>query len=163
MFAAMPARADADRQNLTPLAHGALNHCFGCGLENPCGLRLKFFVSETGEIVCHTRLARRFQGAPGYVHGGIIATLLDEAMSKTNRARGVTAVTRHLEVEYLRPVPIGRPITLTARHLRHTGRRHYIEAQIADAEGQTLASGIAVFVAIGPEKSQKGAASLAKG
>jgi len=90
---------------LTPLAHGALNHCFGCGLDNPTGLRLKFFVDPDKNVVCHFRLARRFAGPPGHAHGGIIATLLDEAMSKSNRARGILAMTRNLEVQYLRPSP----------------------------------------------------------
>ena len=135
---------------LTPLAHGALNHCFGCGLENPSGLRLRFFVNEQGVIVCHTRLARRFSGPPGHAHGGIIATLLDEAMSKANRARSVTAMTRQMEVEYLRPVPLGAPITLMARHVSASGRRHHCEAQIADASGQVLATAKALFVAVDP-------------
>ena len=112
-----PADRSRKKNPLTPLAHGALNHCFGCGLENPTGLRLKFFVDADKNVVCHLRLARRFAGPPGHAHGGIIATLLDEAMSKSNRARGILAMTRHLEVQYLRPVPLGQPLTLTARHL----------------------------------------------
>lgn len=133
---------------LTSLAHGALNHCFGCGLDNPSGLRLKFFTAEDGSIVCHPRLARRFAGPPGHAHGGIIATLLDEAMSKANRARGVVAMTRQLSVEYLRPVPLGARLTLTARHVGAHGRRHHCEAQLADATGQLLATSTAVFVAV---------------
>lgn len=146
-------RTPKERQNptLTPLAHGALNHCFGCGLNNPSGLRLRFFVDQDGAIVCHTRLARRFAGPPGHAHGGIIATLLDEAMSKANRARNILAMTRHLEIDYLRPVPLAVPLTLTARHTESHGRRHYIEASIADASGQILATGKAVFVAINPD------------
>lgn len=136
---------------LTPLAHGALHHCFGCGMNNRSGLRLKFFTDPEGHIVCHARLARRFAGPPGHAHGGIIATLLDEAMSKANRARGIVAMTRHLEVQYLRPVPLGHPITLTARHMEASGRRHHCQAQIADSSGQILATGKAVFVAIDPD------------
>lgn len=136
---------------LTPLAHGALNHCFGCGLDNPSGLRLSFFVDPDRNIVCHFRLARRFAGPPGHAHGGIIATLLDEAMSKANRARDVLAMTRHMEVDYVRPVPLGVPLTLTARHVETHGRRHHCRAQIADADGRLLASGKAVFVAIQPD------------
>lgn len=140
---------------LTPLAHGALHHCFGCGLDNPSGLRLKFFTAEDGSIVCHARLARRFAGPPGHAHGGIIATLLDEAMSKANRARGVVAMTRQLSIEYLRPVPLATPLTLTARHIDAHGRRHHCEAQIADAAGQVLATGTAVFVAVDPERFRR--------
>ncbi|MGB9032711.1 MAG: PaaI family thioesterase [Acidobacteriaceae bacterium] len=148
----MPPAAHRCKVNpLTPLAHGALNHCFGCGLENPTGLRLKFFVDPDKNVVCHFRLARRFAGPPGHAHGGIIATLLDEAMSKSNRARGILAMTRHLEVQYLRPVPLGQPLTLTARHLDTHGRRNHTEAQLADASGQILASAKAVFVSVTPD------------
>jgi len=136
---------------LTPLAHGALNHCFGCGLDNPTGLRLKFFVDPDKNVACHFRLARRFAGPPGHAHGGIIATLLDEAMSKSNRARGILAMTRHLEVQYLRPVPLGQPLTLTARHLDTHGRRNHTEAHLADASGQILATAKAVFVTVTPD------------
>jgi uncharacterized protein (TIGR00369 family) len=136
---------------LLPLAHGALNHCFGCGLENRAGLRLKFFIDADNNVVCHLRLAARFAGPPGHAHGGIIATLLDEAMSKSNRARGILAMTRHLEVDYLRPVPLGVPLTLTARHAGTTGRRNHIEAHLADASGQILAIANAVFITIAPD------------
>lgn len=143
--------AQKQEKSLTPLAHGALHHCFGCGVENRSGLRLKFFTDPEGNIVCHPRLARRFAGPPGHAHGGVIATLLDEAMSKANRAHGVIAMTRHLEVEYLRPVPLGKRLTLTARHLNAAGRRHHCEAQILNASGDLLATGKAVFVAVDPD------------
>ncbi|MGA7886285.1 MAG: PaaI family thioesterase [Acidobacteriaceae bacterium] len=143
--------------HLTPLAHGALNHCFGCGLENPSGLRLRFFTADDGSIVCHPRLARRFAGPPGHAHGGIIATLLDEAMSKANRARGIVAMTRQLSVEYLRPVPLGARLTLTARHVTAHGRRHHCDARLTDAAGQLLATATAVFVAVDPERFRRSA------
>lgn len=140
---------------LTPLAHGALHHCFGCGLDNPSGLRLRFFTDPDNRIVCRLRLARRFAGPPGHAHGGIIATLLDEAMSKANRARGVVAMTRALSVEYLRPVPLGQPLLLTARHTSAAGRRHHTEAALADAAGHTLATATAVFVTVPPDLLQR--------
>jgi uncharacterized protein (TIGR00369 family) len=138
-------------KSLSPLAHGALNHCFGCGLENRTGLRLRFSTDEDNNIVCHLRLAARFAGPPGHAHGGIIATLLDEAMSKSTRARGILAMTRHMEVEYLRPVPLGVPLTLAAQHTGATGRRNHTEAQLKDASGQVLATAKAVFVTVTPE------------
>lgn len=147
----------SESSTLTPLAHGALNHCFGCGLENPSGLRLRFFTAEDGSIVCHPRLARRFAGPPGHAHGGIIATLLDEAMSKANRARGIVAMTRQLSVDYLRPVPLGMRLTLTARHVAAHGRRHQCEAQLTDAAGQILATGSAVFVVVDPDRFRRAA------
>jgi uncharacterized protein (TIGR00369 family) len=146
------------KASLTPLAHGALNQCFGCGLENPSGLRLHFFTDDENNVVCYLRLQARFAGPPGHAHGGIIATLLDEAMSKSNRAREILAMTRQLEVEYLRPVPLRVPLTLTAQYMGATGRRNHTEAQLADATGQVLATAKAVFVTVSPEMVKKAAA-----
>ncbi|MBT9330469.1 PaaI family thioesterase [Paracidobacterium acidisoli] len=137
---------------LTPIAHGALSRCFGCGQQNPTGLRLKFFTDAGGNIVCRLRVAQRFEGPPGCVHGGVIATLLDEAMSKANRARGVVAMTRQMEVEYLRPVRLRTSLTLTGRHVEAHGRKHQCEAQITDAEGTVLARAKALFIAVDPAR-----------
>lgn len=109
-------------------------------------------MDAAGDVVCPLRLAKRFQGPPGHAHGGIIATLLDEAMSKANRAQGVLAMTRTLDVEYLRPVPVGMGLRLTARHTRAEGRKHYCEAELRNGEGEVLARGRALFLAIDPEK-----------
>jgi uncharacterized protein (TIGR00369 family) len=136
--------------NLKPLAHGALNHCFGCGQVNRSGLRLKFFVDEEQTIVCRLRLARRFEGPPGHAHGGVIATLLDEAMSKANRQFGVLAITRQMEVDYLKPVPLGVPLRLTGRRVNSAGRIHHCEAQLAAEDGLVLAKAKGLFIAVDP-------------
>ena len=85
------------------LAHAAQNRCFGCGEANPQGLRLEFLLAEDGTVVCPAIIPDAFEGTSGFLHGGIIATLLDETMSKAVRARGLTAMTRHMEVDYKRP------------------------------------------------------------
>jgi uncharacterized protein (TIGR00369 family) len=135
-------------KSLTPLSHGALNHCFGCGTQNRTGLRLKFFVDADHRIVCRVRVPRRFEGPPGHVHGGIIATLLDEAMSKANRQFGVVAMTRQMEVDYLKPVPLLAPLTLIAHHVSANGRAHRCEAQLCDASKTILAQAKAVFIQV---------------
>ena len=81
-------------ENLTPMAHAAQNRCFGCGEANPVGLHLKFFLAEDGTVVCDAVIPDNYEGPQGYAHGGIIATLLDEAMSKAVRSRGVVAKTK---------------------------------------------------------------------
>jgi len=136
---------------LTPFSHGALNHCFGCGQQNRTGLRLKFFVDGDHRIVCRVRVPRRFEGPPGHVHGGVIATLLDEAMSKASRQFGVVAMTRQMEVEYLRPVPLVTPLELSAHRVDARGRKHRCEAEIRDGSGNVLARGKALFIAVDPD------------
>lgn len=151
----------AKKRMLSPLSHGALNRCFGCGQQNPSGLRLKFFVDEERTIVCRVRLARRFEGPPGHAHGGIIATLLDEAMSKANRQFGVLAMTRQMEVEYLKPVPLGTALLLTGRHAGSSGRKHHCDAEIAGESGVTLARAKGLFIEVKPEMLRPSSATQA--
>jgi uncharacterized protein (TIGR00369 family) len=136
--------------NLTPLAHAAQNRCFGCGEANPTGLRLEFLLANDGTVVCPATIPDSFEGHPGYVHGGIIATLLDETMSKSVRARGLTAMTRHMEVDYRLPVPSGAPIRMEGRVVRSEGRKHWVEAYIMDDEGKALAQSKGLFVEVSP-------------
>jgi uncharacterized protein (TIGR00369 family) len=139
--------------NLTPLAHAAQNRCFGCGEANPHGLQLQFLLAEEdGTVVCPVSIPDRFEGHPGFLHGGIIATLLDETMSKAVRARGLTAMTRHLEVDYRRPVPSCTPIRMEGRIVRDEGRKHWVEATIFDGESNALAHGKGVFVEVRPPR-----------
>jgi uncharacterized protein (TIGR00369 family) len=138
--------------NLTPLSHAAQNRCFGCGEANQHGLQLEFLLAEDGTVVCPVSIPEQFEGHPGFLHGGIIATLLDESMSKAVRARGLTAMTRHLEVDYRRPVPSRVPIRLEGRIVRDEGRKHWVEATIFDAESGILAHGKGVFVEVRPAR-----------
>ncbi len=158
MKQALPGGMNIDgkkERKLVPLAHGAQNHCFGCGMANRTGLRLKFFIDEDERVVCQLKVPGRFEGPPGHVHGGVIATLLDEAMSKANRQRGVVAMTRQMEVEYLRPVPLRAPLTLEGRSTGAGGRKHRCEAEVKAADGTVLARGRGLFIQVDPELLQR--------
>lgn len=136
--------------NLTPLAHAAQNRCFGCGEANPNGLQLDFSQAQDGTVVCVATIPERFEGHPGFLHGGIIATLLDETMSKACRARGLTSMTRHLEVDYKRPVPSCQPLRMEGRIERDEGRKHWVVATIFGDDGHALALGKGLFVEARP-------------
>lgn len=142
-------------ENLQPMVHSASNRCFGCGQANPVGLHLEFFLAEDGATVSFAEVPDIYEGPPGYVHGGIIATLLDEAMSKAVRARGLIAMTRRLEVDYLRPVPSGSRIRLEGRVVRGEGRKHWTEARVLDANGVALAECKGLFIEIKREMLQR--------
>jgi uncharacterized protein (TIGR00369 family) len=139
---------DLTAERLTPMAHKAQNRCFGCGPANPGGLHLEFLLAEDGSVVCLPTIPDRFEGPVGYLHGGIIATLLDEAMSKSIRARGLTAMTRQMEINYLRPVHSEAPIRVEGRLIRSEGRKHWSEARIIDARGHALADGKGLFIEV---------------
>lgn len=145
--------------NELPLAHGTRNGCFGCGDDNSAGLHLKFFVDEEQRVLCRLRLAAQFQGPPGHAHGGIIATLLDEAMSKANRFRNIVAMTRHMSIDYRRPVPLQTNLVLEGWSEKDTGstsgRKHQCSAEIRDASGTVLASATGIFVEVSAEALQR--------
>ncbi len=135
-----------------PLAFDDRHNCFGCGALNETGLRLRFEVDEAGAVYSSVALTDRFQGPHGFVHGGVVAALLDEAMSKaihaTAHARKIMALTRHMETEYLLPTPLGAALTLTGRRERMEGRKIFCSATLADEAGTTLARGKALFIAV---------------
>jgi acyl-coenzyme A thioesterase PaaI-like protein len=128
------------------------NHCFGCGPANPQGLHL-IFSTDTSDsahpvATAHFQLDRLHEGPPGFIHGGIVATLLDEAMSKLNRPLNVLAMTRHMEVDYLRPVPLFQPLVLVSRHLQREGRKLFHQSEIQTPNGEVLARGKGLFIVL---------------
>jgi uncharacterized protein (TIGR00369 family) len=136
-------------------SHPALkkNYCFGCGKDNPFGMRLKFLHDEDGKrFVAHFRLGRRYTGPPRHAHGGIIAAILDEAMSKPSKLRGVIAPTKVLQVRYLKPVPLGQKLTASGREVRIRGREHFRAAEIRNENGDILASARGKFIAVDPAR-----------
>lgn len=143
-------------ENLKPLAHGAQNRCFGCGQANPIGLLLEFLLADDGRVVCLANVADTFEGPPGYLHGGIIATLVDETMSKAVRSHGLVAMTRHMEVDYKRPVKSATPIRLEGHLTRSEGRKHWVEAKILDADGEVLVLGKGLFIEVQPRREALG-------
>jgi len=129
------------------------NFCFGCGKDNPHGMRLKFTYDEAGKrFVCRFRLSRRYWGPPKHAHGGIIATILDEAMGKVNKIRHVIALTSEMQVRYLKPVPLGQPLIVESRELRVRGREHINVAEIRNGKGDVLATSRGKFIAIDATK-----------
>jgi uncharacterized protein (TIGR00369 family) len=129
------------------------NYCFGCGKNNPEGMRLKFTYDEARKsFVCRFRLDKRYTGPPGHAHGGIIATILDEAMGKVNKLRHVIALTSQITVNYLKPVPLNKPLRVESREVSIRGRRHINMAEILNAKGEVLARSRGLFVAIDPQK-----------
>ena len=129
------------------------NYCFACGMNNPDGMRLKFTLDEASKtFVCRFRLSKRYTGPPGHCHGGIIATILDDAMGKVNKLRHVIALTKEMKVEYLKPVPLRQPLRVEGREVRVRGRIHINAAAIFNEQGEVLARSRGVFIAVDPEK-----------
>ncbi len=129
------------------------NYCFVCGKNNSDGMHLRFTYDEERDFfVCRFRLGKRYTGPPGHCHGGIIATILDEAMGKVNKLRQVVAVTAEITVNYLKPVPLNQSLRVESREVKVKGRRHINAAEILNQKGEVLARGRGLFIAIDPHK-----------
>jgi uncharacterized protein (TIGR00369 family) len=121
---------------------GPDDYCFGCGQRNEGGLKLRF--RKTGDASVETVYTppKVYQGAPGVVHGGIQATLIDEVMGMAAHV-GLghddgRIVTAELKLRYPRPTPTDVPLTVRGRLVRRDGSHLFLEAQICDADGQLL-------------------------
>lgn len=125
------------------------NRCFGCGGANDGGMKLTFVQDNVQKrIVGRFVLGERYQGGGGMAHGGIIATLLDEAMGKACRFRNARAVTAELTVEYLNPVRVDTEIVVEAFETEQKGRNLFQTGEIRNAAGELLARGRGRFVVL---------------
>jgi uncharacterized protein (TIGR00369 family) len=148
----MPPKPQAQGHD-TPYTKMQKNYCFVCGMNNPDGMRLKFILDEARQtFVCQFRLSKRYTGPPGHTHGGVIACILDDAMGKVNKLRHVVALTREMTIEYLKPVPLHKPLRVEGRELSVQGRQHINTAEILNDKNEVLARSRGIFVAIDPEK-----------
>jgi len=135
------------------------NPCFGCGGANARGMQLAFEQDDDRHrITGKFRIGNEYQGGSGYLHGGIIALLLDEAMGKACRFHGEHAVTADLRVEFLRPIRVDQDIVVEGFIARREGRQLYHEGEIRSAAGELLARGQGRFVVIDREQYRRGQA-----
>jgi acyl-coenzyme A thioesterase PaaI-like protein len=136
------------------------NPCFGCGGANPCGMKLTFEQDDAEQrIHGRLRLGEEYSGGPGFVHGGIIATVLDEAMGKVSRFRQVHAVTAELVIEYLKLVGVEEDLIVEAREVAKNGRISQRTGEIRSPGGELLARGRGRFVEIDPARIGQGRAT----
>jgi acyl-coenzyme A thioesterase PaaI-like protein len=94
------------------------------------------------------KLPARYQGATGFAHGGLIATLLDEAMAKTNGMGGIRAVTLRLHVSFRKLVPVEKTIHVRGWRTARRGRKLYLRAEIRDTNDHMLAEARGLFLTV---------------
>jgi acyl-coenzyme A thioesterase PaaI-like protein len=122
-------------------------NCFVCGENNPGGLHLIFEIDKEKQTLKTTFTASPiFQGWDGIVHGGIICTLLDEAMAKLVYELGFPAVTASLEIRFKKPAPILEPLHVYGTISEVSKRLIRAKAHVAREDGTVLATGISTFL-----------------
>lgn len=123
--------------------------CFACGTENPIGLKLQFH--RDGEVYVTTFIAdQAFQGYQNIVHGGIVATLLDEVMARYVWELYGPSATAKLEVRYRRPAPCGVPIEVRGwiTAVRRGGRALETAAEARLEDGTIVAEATGLVVCL---------------
>ena len=116
--------------------------CFGCGQNNPIGLKLSFeWDGETAKTEFTPN--KLHQGWSGTVHGGIITCILDEAMSYAAYFSGVNCATAEMRVRLRRPVLIGEPLVITSHVTKKTRKLVSTKAAIFLKDGALIAEGTA--------------------
>ena len=123
-------------------------NCFVCGIENPCGLHLKFYTTGPGEVTANYTVPECYQGYPGVVHGGIVAAMLDEVTGRVHMGAYPPRFmyTARLEMRYRRNVPVGQPLRLVGQAGKSKGRTATAVGMIYDQEGVLLAEAEALLV-----------------
>jgi acyl-coenzyme A thioesterase PaaI-like protein len=108
------------------------HHCFVCGIKNPYGLNLQFYDDGKGEVTSTYTVSERYQGYPGTVHGGIVASMLDEVVGRTLMIGDPDhfGVSAKLTVRYRKPIPLNTPLQLVGRIIRRRGRSVVAKAEL---------------------------------
>ncbi|MBC7261691.1 MAG: PaaI family thioesterase [Chloroflexi bacterium] len=124
--------------------------CFVCGRQNPVGLKVTWYNDHEAQRVWATvTIPEHFNGYPGIVHGGIIATLLDETAGRSLLLDGDDSnlmVTLKLEIKYRKPVPTGQPVTLQGWAIQRTANRARVAANLLLPDGTLAAEAEAILV-----------------
>ncbi len=123
--------------------------CFLCGVENPIGLKLKIYEVEPGLIETTYTPPEQFQSYPGILHGGIVATMLDEISGRSlmgDPSEPRFMYTAKLEIKYRKNVPIGKPLRVVGKAGKSKGRVAEAWAGIYDQEGSLLAEANSLLI-----------------
>ncbi len=126
------------------------DQCFGCGGEQPHGLHLRTRAGEGVTVTAEFTVRAAHQGAPGLAHGGVLASALDETLGSLSWLLRTIAVTGRLETDFVRPVPVGTTLHLTAEATAVAGRKIYSTAigRIGGPEGPVAVRADGLFIEV---------------
>jgi acyl-coenzyme A thioesterase PaaI-like protein len=125
------------------------HRCFGCGDDHPTGLKLK--MRGGGDVIEGSFVVtEHHQGAPGLAHGGVLSAAVDEAMGFILYLLASPAVTRHLDVDFLKPVPVGSELMLKGKVNEVDGRKIFTSIE-GSVDGEVAIVARALFIKVGFE------------
>jgi uncharacterized protein (TIGR00369 family) len=136
--------AGATQRRLEAERHLNHPHCVVCGNTNGHGLHLDFAAAADGSVSAVFQCEESLEGYAGVVHGGMVSSLLDGAMTNCLFARGIVAVTAEITVRFQRLLRIGEPAQVRAWVTRSTPHLHFLAAEITQS-GSVAATARAKF------------------
>ncbi len=142
---------DATKELADQLRARSQSACFVCGQDNPQGLHIRFQRQDSGELTATWTPRPTWEGFQGIVHGGIVSTVLDEAMSKAVAASGAKAFTAEIRVRFRRHVATGEVYQIRGWILKRNKRLIETEAMLTAPDGTEHAHAWANFLTL-PER-----------
>lgn len=125
-------------------------HCFACGIENPIGLKLRFYQTADDEVTADYVAPEEYEGYPGILHGGVTATILDEAVGRafmgTDPVTSQFMYTAELTIRYKQKVPIGKPLKVIGKQVKRMRWTRESKAFIYSEDGTLLVEASAILV-----------------
>ncbi len=143
-----------ERHPLAPAAGTQIpshfGHCFGCGQLHPTGLHLVAHAGSALDLTAEFTVTENHQGAPGLAHGGLLSLAFDEALGKLMWLIRSPAVTGRLETDFMKPVPIGTTLHISAQITGQMKRKVYTEAvgRLNGPDGDIAVRAAALFVIV---------------
>jgi len=134
--------------SLITLSAQSQDACIVCGPNHPHGLRIRYELAGDGSVAANWIPTPEWEGFRGVVHGGIISTVLDEAMAKAVAATKCKALTGELRVRFRHPVQAGEKFQIKGWVVKRTKRLIETQATLTAAEGGECAHAWAVFLAL---------------
>jgi acyl-coenzyme A thioesterase PaaI-like protein len=149
---ARPENHSASQAQLEAIRAAEHRECFLCGAANPLGLGLTFEVQEGGSVLARVPCPDNLRSYRETLHGGVVAAVLDGAMTNALFAAGVVAVTAELTVRFVAPVVNGRDAAVRAWIDRATSHRLFYLRSELEQGGQVVARASARFIERGPAR-----------
>jgi len=143
-----------ERHAMAPVAGSKIpshfGHCFGCGELHPTGLHLVAYAGEGLDITAKFTVNENHQGAPGLAHGGLLSLAFDEALGKLMWLLRAPAVTGRLETDFIKPVPMGSTLHITAKITGQVNRKVYTSAigRLNSADGEIAVRAAALYIVV---------------
>jgi acyl-coenzyme A thioesterase PaaI-like protein len=143
-----------ERHPLAPVAGTHIpshfGHCFGCGQLHPTGLHLIAHAGAGLDLTAEFTVTENHQGAPGLAHGGLLSLAFDEALGKLMWLIRSPAVTGRLETDFIKPIPIGTTLHISAAITGQVSRKVYTEAvgRINGPDGDIAVRAAALFIIV---------------